>query len=155
MVDDKISKELADQGGAGGYPKENTPEEDYEHVRESIESGIPTIHIGGPAGYCHQVAYEIWGKFKIVHNDGTEEIVEGKTPLCACGHSKQKPYCDQTHQKFLADPDNPKSAVLWEYLTNEERYKILNGIKVDQKAINKRHTGKPPTWMGDQEDNNG
>ena len=76
-----------------------------------------------------------------------EEIIEGKTPLCSCGQSKSKPYCDQTHQQFLADEDNPNSKVLWEYLTNKERYEILNGIKLDHKKINKRHIGAKPPWL--------
>ena len=131
--------------GAGGYVE--SPYE--ERVKESIDSGIPTIYVGGDVRFTHEVAHEIYGKFKIVHTDGTEEIVEGSTPLCSCGHSKQKPYCDQTHQQFLADEDNPNSKVKWEYLTNKERYEILNGIKLDHKKINKRHIGSKPGWMED------
>ena len=131
--------------GAGGYVE--SPYE--ERVKESIDSGIPTIYVGGDVRFTHEVAHEIYGKFKIVHTDGTEEIVEGSTPLCSCGHSKQKPYCDQTHQQFLADEDNSNSKVKWEYLTNKERYEILNGIKLDHKKINKRHIGSKPGWMED------
>ena len=138
-------KEEMKKVGAGGYL-----DDDFDkRVKESIESGIPTIYVGGDEEFTHEVAHEIYGKFKIVHTDGTEEIIEGATPLCSCGQSKSKPYCDQTHQQFLADEDNPNSTVLWEYLTNKERYEILNGIKLDHKKINKRHKGAKPPWMSD------
>jgi CDGSH-type Zn-finger protein len=151
MSDDKeVAEELIELGASGYRDEKKEPsseEKDREDVREIIESGIPTIHIGGSSEYCAQVALECEGKFRIVHTDGTEEIIEGKTPLCSCGHSKTKPYCDQTHQQFLADEENPNSKVLWEYLTNKERYEILNGIKLDHKKINKRHIGAKPPWM--------
>ena len=116
-------------------------------VKESLENGIPTVYVGGTEGDESVIAHEIYGKFRIVYPDGTEEMVEGSTPLCSCGHSKQKPYCDQTHQQFLADKNNPDSKVLWETLTNEERYKILNGINLDHKEVNKRAKGNKPHWM--------
>ena len=146
-----LEEELIDLGASGvrdGKKGNSSNEIDREAVN-LID--IPTIHIGGAACYTNQVALECEGKFRIVHTDGTEEIIEGKTPLCSCGHSKTKPYCDQTHQKFLADEDNPNSKVLWEYLTNKERYEILNGIKLDHKKINKRHIGAKPQWMEDND----
>lgn len=35
----------------------------------------------------------------IKHSDGTEEVKQGKTALCRCGASSNKPYCDGTHGK--------------------------------------------------------
>ena len=142
-----VEEELKDLG-ASGYNDGVTGPSSNEKDRADVDlEDIPTIHIGGSACYTNQVALEVEGRFRIIHTDGTEEIIEGKTPLCSCGQSKQKPYCDQTHQQFLADEDNPNSKVLWEYLTNKERYEILNGIKLDHKKINKRHIGSKPHWM--------
>jgi len=38
------------------------------------------------------------GKVNIVHADGREELKDGKTMLCRCGHSKNKPFCDGQHK---------------------------------------------------------
>ena len=147
MINKSVEEELKDLG-ASGYNDGVTGPSSNEKDRADVDlEDIPTIHIGGSACYTNQVALEVEGRFRIIHTDGTEEIIEGKTPLCSCGQSKQKPYCDQTHQQFLADEDNPNSKVLWEYLTNKERYEILNGIKLDHKKINKRHIGSKPHWM--------
>ncbi len=35
----------------------------------------------------------------IKYSDGTEEVKQGKTALCRCGASSNKPYCDGTHGK--------------------------------------------------------
>ena len=137
MAEDKVAKELAEHG-AGGWPKENTPEEDYEHIRESVEQNLPVINLGGPPGKEYQIAYETWGRFKIVYPDGREEIVQGKTALCSCGRSRNPPFCDQTHQSFMADPNNSDSEVKWEYLTNQERKKIMDGIKINQVKVLER-----------------
>ena len=47
MIDKKELEEVI-KGGAGGANGGNTPEEDYEHIRESVEQNIPVIHLGGP-----------------------------------------------------------------------------------------------------------
>jgi|TARA_Y100001949_G_C15951628_1_gene315026 CDGSH-type Zn-finger protein len=146
-----LEEELIDLGASGVQDGKKGPSTNEKDKADVDLEDIPIIHVGGAACYTNQVALEVEGRFKIVHTDGTEEIIEGKTPLCSCGQSKSKPYCDQTHQQFLADEDNPNSKVLWEYLTNKERYEILNGIKLDHKKINKRHIGAKPPWM---EDNN-
>jgi uncharacterized Fe-S cluster protein YjdI len=36
----------------------------------------------------------------IKHSDGREEIREGKTFLCRCGASNNKPFCDGAHKKI-------------------------------------------------------
>ncbi len=36
----------------------------------------------------------------ITHGDGREEIKKGKTALCRCGGSANKPYCDGSHRKI-------------------------------------------------------
>jgi len=35
----------------------------------------------------------------IVHEDGREDIRSGKTALCRCGFSGNKPFCDGSHSK--------------------------------------------------------
>ena len=137
MIDKKELEEVH-KGGAGGAGGVYTPEEDYEHIRESVEQNIPIIHLGGPPEKGYQIAYEAWGKFKIVYPNGEEELVEGKSAFCSCGRTRQWPFCDQTHQSFMADPDDTDSEVKWEYLTNKERKAIMDGIKIDQVRVLER-----------------
>ena len=42
---------------------------------------------------------QVIGTFEIEKGDGEKEMREGKTFLCRCGHSKNKPFCDGTHRK--------------------------------------------------------
>ena len=37
------------------------------------------------------------GQINVTKSDGTHETKEGKTFLCRCGHSSNKPYCDGMH----------------------------------------------------------
>ena len=39
------------------------------------------------------------GQINVTKSDGTHETKEGKTFLCRCGHSSNKPYCDGMHKK--------------------------------------------------------
>lgn len=43
------------------------------------------------------------GNFKLTKADGTSVDHKGTTALCRCGHSKNKPYCDGSHQKVDFD----------------------------------------------------
>lgn len=36
----------------------------------------------------------------ITHSNGEEEVRKGKTALCRCGASGNKPYCDGSHKKI-------------------------------------------------------
>ncbi|MDX1683820.1 MAG: (4Fe-4S)-binding protein [Saprospiraceae bacterium] len=41
----------------------------------------------------------IKGDFKLVGEDGTSRACKGRTALCRCGHSGNKPFCDGSHSK--------------------------------------------------------
>jgi uncharacterized Fe-S cluster protein YjdI len=42
----------------------------------------------------------VTGDFTIQHADGKEETRTGKTTLCRCGASENKPFCDGSHKKI-------------------------------------------------------
>ncbi|MDB5196224.1 MAG: hypothetical protein JWP88_594 [Flaviaesturariibacter sp.] len=42
----------------------------------------------------------ITGDYVVKHADGTKETKSGKTALCRCGASSNKPYCDGSHVKI-------------------------------------------------------
>ena len=42
---------------------------------------------------------KVIGKFTLVHEDGTEEEIDGRKSFCRCGLSDAMPYCDNTHRK--------------------------------------------------------
>jgi CDGSH-type Zn-finger protein len=44
---------------------------------------------------------EIWGGAKLVDDAGKEYADSGTDPLylCRCGHSKTKPFCDNSHEE--------------------------------------------------------
>lgn len=41
--------------------------------------------------------YIVSGNFKLVLLSGEEKEMSGKTALCRCGQSKNKPFCDGSH----------------------------------------------------------
>ena len=45
-------------------------------------------------------SFNVIGEFVLIHQDGTEELIEGKRSFCRCGLSSSMPYCDQTHKKY-------------------------------------------------------
>ena len=44
---------------------------------------------------------EIWGGVKLVDDSGKEYTESGSDPLylCRCGHSKTKPFCDNSQEE--------------------------------------------------------
>jgi CDGSH iron-sulfur domain-containing protein 3 len=44
---------------------------------------------------------KIIGKYILVHEDGTEEEINGKRAFCRCGLSSAMPFCDNTHRSKL------------------------------------------------------
>tara|TARA_B100000949_G_C13898730_1_gene291806 strand:- start:105 stop:308 length:204 start_codon:yes stop_codon:yes gene_type:complete len=44
---------------------------------------------------------KVIGKFTLIHEDGTEEEIDGKRSFCRCGLSSAMPFCDQTHRTKL------------------------------------------------------
>ena len=43
----------------------------------------------------------IKGQWKLINEDGTEEIISGKRSFCRCGLSSAMPFCDQTHRSKM------------------------------------------------------
>lgn len=64
--------------------------EDTHQSRVKIE-----VKQGGP--------YIVSGEVLIVDKDGTETLKDGKSALCRCGGSKNKPYCDGSHKDIEFD----------------------------------------------------
>ncbi len=64
---------------------------------ESTQENQVKIEVkqGGP--------YIASGTVLIVDKDGTETLKEGKSALCRCGGSKNKPYCDGSHKDIEFD----------------------------------------------------
>jgi uncharacterized Fe-S cluster protein YjdI/CDGSH-type Zn-finger protein len=53
--------------------------------------------------------YCIEGPVEVVSHDGTVICTGSRVALCACGHSKQTPFCDGSHRhvnRSSAEPDN-------------------------------------------------
>ena len=44
---------------------------------------------------------KVFGEFVLIHNDGTEEIIDGKRSFCRCGRSSSQPFCDNTHRERI------------------------------------------------------
>ena len=110
---------------------------DAELNEKANQSEVAEIRLG----YNNEkwsVALEVFGRHRIVYPNGTSEVVNTKSSFCTCGQSRTKPFCDQTHQSFMADPDDTDSEVKWEYLTNKERKAIMDGIKIDQVRVLER-----------------
>jgi CDGSH-type Zn-finger protein len=42
---------------------------------------------------------KVFGEFVLIHNDGTEEVINGKRSFCRCGRSGSQPFCDNTHRE--------------------------------------------------------
>jgi CDGSH-type Zn-finger protein len=67
--------------------------EQNENTQE-IQVKIEVIQ-GGP--------YIVSGKINIVDKAGIETFKEGKSALCRCGGSKNKPFCDGSHKEIEFD----------------------------------------------------
>ena len=80
---------------------------------------------------AESIAIEIEGDFEFISQNGKREIItDGKISLCTCGQSKNKPFCDQSHQKVY----NPiKERVdVWDDMDAYERIQTLIKIKEGQ-----------------------
>jgi CDGSH-type Zn-finger protein len=78
------------------------PKPDPEPVEEAVE---PTIGIEPNASIV------LRGGIAVVSEDGTEYEVRARQVLCRCGRSRNKPFCDGTHERVgFFDPAMPKDA---------------------------------------------
>lgn len=75
------------------------------------------------------IALEVYGRHRIVYPDGSSEVVNTKSSFCTCGQSRNKPFCDQTHQTIQMS--NGKET-LFNTLTNAERIEVCSDIKKEQ-----------------------
>jgi hypothetical protein len=66
----------------------------HKQINKSIEMETNNVKIQIAAGGPLLVD----GTITIIDKDGIETIKEGKTALCRCGHSKNKPFCDGSHR---------------------------------------------------------
>ena len=41
---------------------------------------------------------KVSGRFTLIHQDGSKEIVNGKRAFCRCGLSSSMPFCDSSHR---------------------------------------------------------
>lgn len=98
---------------------------------------VTEIHIGGDEPY--RIALEVLGTFKVFYPDGTEELLHGKHSFCTCGQSKNKPFCDQSHQ-VISTPEGKRT--LFEFLNDEERMEIMAKIGKEQWACHKKLVDK-------------
>ena len=44
---------------------------------------------------------KVTGNFVIIHEDGSEEEIDGKRAFCRCGLSSAMPFCDNTHRSKM------------------------------------------------------
>ena len=73
---------------------------DMTEKPEAAKSALPAktkiqVFSGGPI--------LVEGTCSIIDKDGNETLKDGKTFLCRCGGSKNKPYCDGSHKSFEFD----------------------------------------------------
>ncbi len=91
-VDNATIQELKDQinlcpsGALSFYHDENLgADSDNTEVKVQIFENGPAL---------------VYGKFDITKIDGSVETQEGRTALCRCGASGNKPFCDGSHSKI-------------------------------------------------------
>ena len=41
---------------------------------------------------------KVIGEFTLIHQDGSNEIINGRRSFCRCGLSSSMPFCDNTHR---------------------------------------------------------
>lgn len=77
--------------GALSYFMNHEADSSKEIVAEAAEMIAIEISPNGPI--------LIKSECTIVHSDGRTEIKKGGTALCRCGHSSNKPFCDNSHKR--------------------------------------------------------
>lgn len=51
--------------------------------------------------------YVISGNFELDLPSGETKVCNRNTMLCRCGKSQKKPFCDESHSKYLLDIYSP------------------------------------------------
>ena len=70
---------------------------------------------------------KVIGKFTLVHEDGTEEEIDGRRSFCRCGLSDAMPYCDNTHRKnkLIEIPKKTFKELLTKRIWKKLRWKMF------------------------------
>jgi hypothetical protein len=76
--------------GALQYKRLDGGAEEQPDAQNSIEP-----QPGGP--------YYVRGAIELLDSDGATITRETRLALCRCGHSKRKPFCDNTHRSIAWD----------------------------------------------------
>ena len=109
-----------------------------------------TVYVGchadketGPSyWFCHllgneSIALEVEGDFEIVYPGGKKNqiVKNAKYNFCTCGASRNKPYCDQTHQLVTNVSTGKKD--IWENMDEFDRVKTMLVANPDIKSVSK------------------
>jgi CDGSH-type Zn-finger protein len=100
-----------------------------DYTKSKAENPYPRdkAHVLG----AESIAIEIEGDFEFISANGKREIItDGKISLCTCGQSKNKPFCDQSHQKVY-NPIKNRTDV-WDSMNAYERIQTLLEVKDGQ-----------------------
>ena len=70
---------------------------------------------------------KVIGEFTLVHEDGTEEEIDGRRSFCRCGLSDAMPYCDNTHRKnkLIEIPKKTFKELLTKRIWKKLRWKMF------------------------------
>ena len=100
-----------------------------DYTKSKAENPYPRdkAHVLG----AESIAIEIEGDFEFISANGKREIItDGKISLCTCGQSKNKPFCDQSHQQVY-NPIKNRTDV-WDSMVAYERIQTLLEVKDGQ-----------------------
>ena len=83
------------------------PDEKWNEVvaRMKAKEAHRRHHKNTPTTIKIQNSLNVIGNFIIVHEDGSEEEIDGKRSFCRCGLSSAMPFCDNTHRSKLKNHD--------------------------------------------------
>ena len=114
----------------------NTIEEKTPWTGDKTSKSATKVFVGSHGGYvkydgvlgAESIALEIEGDFELIMPNGDKKIIENdKLSFCTCGQSKNKPFCDQTHQRVHNVVEGEED--VWDQMDDYERIQTLISIK--------------------------